>query len=494
MTSPTLSAVQPAVDPTRRFPAGFVWGAATAAYQIEGSPDADGRSASIWDTFAHTPGRILGAATGDVACDHYRRSEQDLDLMAELGLTGYRFSISWPRWQPDGAGVEPRGVAFYDRLVDGLLERGIQPWLTLYHWDLPQTLQDAGGWAERDTAHRFADYAASVGGRLGDRVHAITTLNEPWCSAFLGYAAGVHAPGVQDDVAALRAVHHLLLGHGLAMAALRAQGGSARLGIALNVYPVEPLTDRPEDADAVRRIDGLANRILLDPLLRGDYPADVIADLSSITDFDHVRCGDLELIRAPLDLLGENYYNPFVVTAADNPAANAARALAEQRDRRWSGAADGWRPRSPWVGSRDVVFTDRGGPLTAMDWSVEPTGLVDVLLRLVTDYDCPPLYITENGAAFEDVELDGRVDDPDRTDYLAGHLGACLDALAEGVDLRGYFAWSLLDNFEWGWGYAQRFGIVHVDFDTQRRTFKSSAQFLQEVIRSNALLPLTGRQ
>jgi len=481
------------VPAARAFPEGFVWGAATAAYQIEGGVDVDGRGPSIWDTFAHTPGRVLAGASGDIACDHYRLWSQDLDLISWLGLSAYRFSISWSRWQPAGRGrIEPRGVEFYDRLVDGLLERGVQPWVTLYHWDLPQGLQETGGWADRDTADRFAEYAASVGEHLGDRVVGIGTLNEPWCSAFLGYAAGVHAPGIQDPAAAVRAAHHLMLGHGQAMSVLRAQNLDAELGITLNIYPVEPLTERGEDLEAVRRIDGMMNRIFLDPLLRGEYPADVIADLAPVTDFSFVRDGDLKVISAPLDFLGENYYNPHVVTVAGTPEAVAAQARDKARglDGMWSDAPDGWAPGSPWCGvDEGVVFSGRGLPATSMGWEVEPKGLAQVLDRLVTDYDCPPLYVTENGSAFEDTVVDGAVEDTERTDYLAGHLSACLDAIEDGVDLRGYFAWSLLDNFEWAWGYTRRFGMVHVDFETQQRTPKASAHYFRDAARANAIPP-----
>lgn len=494
LNTPT-SSVSVGSSPTaagRRFPPDFVWGAATSAYQVEGATHVGDRSPSIWDAFVHTPGRILGEATGDIACDHFHRLDDDLDLLSWLGARGYRFSISWPRWQPHGCGhPSPGGVAFYDRLVDGLLARGIQPWVTLYHWDLPQELQESGGWAERDTAYRFAEYANSVGQRLGDRVAAFLTLNEPWCSAFLGYAAGVHAPGVQDDVTAIRAAHHLLLAHGEAVAALRRHGGPARVGIALNLHPVQPSLPGDEDCEAVRRIDGLANRIFLDPLLRGSYPADVVADLSSVTDFAHVRDNDLKIIGAPLDLLGENYYRPYRVTAPGTPQAATAATWVQAEARHWGEAPDGWRPASPWVNARDIVFTHRDTPLTAMGWEVEPSGLTDLLLRLATDYDCPPLYVTENGAAFDDdparTSADGTIQDAERTDYLAGHLTACHRAITEGVDLRGYFAWSLLDNFEWAWGYESRFGIVAVDYATQRRTPKASAHYLRHVIRNNAL-------
>ena len=464
------------------FPPGFVWGVATAAYQIEGAAGIDGRGPSIWDTFSHTPGRVTGGDTGDVACDHYHRWPEDLDLIGWLGCAAYRFSVSWPRVQPDGSGrPEPRGLAFYDRLVDGLLERGIAPWATLYHWDLPQQLEDDGGWTTRDTAFRFADYAAIVHEHLGDRLASVTTLNEPWCSAFLGYAGGQHAPGRQDDLAAVTATHHLMLGHGLAMTAMRAQGGTAALGITLNVYPVDAASDRPEDRDAQRRIDGLANRIFLDPLLRGSYPDDVRHDLAAVTDFGFVQPGDLEVISRPIDFLGENYYSPHTVAAPPDPAA--------------VGSDDGHGPagatqRSPWPGARDVVFTRTGRPVTEMGWEIEPHGLERVLRRLTEDYDCPPLYVTENGAAYPDQVVAGEVDDPERTDYVAGHVAAISRAVQDGADVRGYFLWSLLDNFEWGWGYSRRFGIVHVDFETQVRTPKRSAHWYRDFIAADRSRPL----
>jgi beta-glucosidase len=487
----------------RRFPDGFVWGAATAAYQIEGAAQADGRGASIWDTFSRQPGRVLHAHNGDDACDHYNRWSEDLDILTWMGLDAYRFSIAWPRWQPEGRGpMEPRGIAFYDKLVDELLQRGIQPWATLYHWDLPQALEDDGGWATRDTAYRFAEYAASVHSVLGDRLRSLTTLNEPWCSAFLGYAAGVHAPGVQDGGATVRAVHHLLLGHGLALQAMRAQGGSTPLGITLNIYPVEAASDRPDDADAARRIDGLANRIFLDPLLRGEYPQDVVHDLAAVSDFSHVQDGDLELIGAPLDFLGENYYTPYVVADPGSPAglAELAQQAAAGEPVQPEPSSDGWTPGSPWVAAEDLVFCAKGLPATQMGWEVEPQGLRRVLNRLNDEYACPPLYVTENGAAYADELVEspaeaadstrGIVEDAERTDYIAGHLGACLDAIGDGVDLRGYFLWSLLDNFEWSWGYTRRFGVIHVDFETQERTPKASARWYREATRAKGIPPV----
>jgi beta-glucosidase len=450
---------------TMDLPAGFVLGAATAAYQIEGAAGAGGRGPSIWDTYAHTPGRVLGGDHGDVAIDHYHRYREDVALMAELGLPAYRFSISWPRVQPAGRGaINAEGLAFYDRLVDELLAHGIEPWPTLYHWDLPQPLEDAGGWPERDTAERFADYAIAVHHRLADRVAHWTTLNEPWCSAFLGYGSGVHAPGRTDGVAAIRAAHHLLLGHGLAAEAI----GTA--GITINLYAVSPATRSAADADAARRIDGLQNRFLLDPLLRGSYPVDVVEDLEPVTDFGHVRDGDLAVISTPLDALGVNYYSRHVVGASANGA-----------DGHTGPAGAG---ASPWIGSPEVGFARSGLPVTAMGWEIDPAGLTEVLVRLHREYPAVPLYVTENGAAFDDRPgPDGTVDDPDRVAYLDGHLRACADAVAAGVPLRGYFCWSLFDNFEWSWGYARRFGLVYVDFPTQRRTPKASAYWYSALIR-----------
>jgi beta-glucosidase len=444
---------------TPRFPDGFTWGVATASYQIEGAVAEDGRSPSIWDTFSHAPGAVLNGDTGDVADDHYHRYRDDADLMASLGVDAYRFSLAWPRLQPAGHGpLNPKGVDFYLRLTDALRERGIEPWATLYHWDLPQVLEDAGGWPSRDTALRFADYAARVHDALHDSVGHWITLNEPFCSSLLGYAAGVHAPGVRDDAAAIRAVHHLLLGHGLALAAMRGQASRTELGITLNLSPVDG------EPDAARRIDGLANRIFLEPLLGRGYPADVADDLAAVTDLSHVRDGDLAKISAPLDFLGVNYYYRSVVRAGAGPR------------------------RSPWVGSRDVEFVERGRPTTAMGWEIDPDGLYELLVRLRRDYpSLPPLYITENGAAFADEPgADGSVQDGERIAYLERHFDAARRAIDDGVDLRGYFVWSLLDNFEWAYGYSKRFGIVHVDYATQVRTPKASAAWYADFIRSRA--------
>ncbi|MFI2710139.1 GH1 family beta-glucosidase [Micromonospora sp. NPDC018662] len=451
-----------------RFPEGFVWGAATAAYQIEGAAREDGRGPSIWDTFSRTPGAVHQGHTGDVACDHYHRYAEDVALMAELGLRAYRFSVAWSRIRPDGTGpVEPRGLDFYDRLTDTLLARGIDPIVTLYHWDLPQPLEDRGGWTVRETAEHFADYAVAVHRRLGDRVRTWTTLNEPWCSAYLGYGNGVHAPGRQDAGDAFRAVHHLLLGHGLAARALRAAGAET-LGITLNLADVQPVdAGSAADAEAVRLVDGLHNRIFLDPLTGAGYPADVLAHVNRMVATDFVRDGDEKIIAAPLDLLGLNYYAPTYV----------------------AGRADG-AGGSAYPGTEgSVEFQPATGTLTDMGWAIEPAGLTRLLERVATDHPGLPLMITENGGAFPDLTRDetGRVADADRTAYLDGHLRAAHEAIARGVDLRGYLVWSLLDNFEWAEGYRKRFGIVHVDYLTQRRTPKQSARWYQEVIARNGL-------
>jgi beta-glucosidase len=458
------------------FPDGFVWGAASAAYQVEGATAEGGRGPSIWDTFSRTPGRVHGGDTGDVATDHYHRYREDVALMAELGLGAYRFSVSWPRVQPGGRGpVNPAGMGFYDRLVDELLGHGIRPVLTLYHWDLPQELQDAGGWGAREVAGRFADYAGLVARTLGDRVPVWTTLNEPWCSAFLGHASGVHAPGLTDPELALRAAHHLLLAHGLAAQVLRAGlPRGAEVSITLNLNRVTPAGPGAAHADAARRVDALQNRLFLDPLLRGRYPADLLASTRGISDWSFVADGDEAIIATPMDLLGVNYYWPSVV------AAEGVEGAAD--DGHLTGA------HSPWVGSDDVRFLAQPGPRTAMGWVIDPSGLYDLLLRLHREYGPMPLVITENGAAFDDgVGPGGQVRDPDRVEYLRAHLVAAHRAIRRGVDLRGYFVWSLLDNFEWAYGYSKRFGIVHVDYRTQRRVWKDSAHWYRRVIAANAV-------
>jgi beta-glucosidase len=464
---------------TLAFPPGFVWGTATAAYQVEGAAREDGRTASIWDTFSHRPGRTVNGDTGDVAADHYHRYRDDVGLMSSLGVGAYRFSISWSRVAPGGGRREnDRGIEYYSRLVDALLERGIRPVLTLYHWDLPQELEDAGGWTVRDTAERLADLATLVARRLGDRVDLWTTLNEPWCSAFLGYGSGGHAPGRTEPASALAAAHHLLLGHGLATAALRAElPASAQVSITLNLAAVRSREASAADLDARRRVDGLANRLFLDPILRGRYPADVIADTAHVSDWGFVRGSDEQTIGAPIDLLGVNYYAPTLVAAWDG---REPRGLADGHSRSLKGSA--------WPGCDDIQFLEQPGPLTAMGWPIDPTGLTEILLRLKREHPALPVMVTENGAAFDD-RIDGgeRIHDADRVRYLRDHLAAVHAAIAEGADVRGYFLWSLLDNFEWAYGYSRRFGIVYVDFPSQRRLPKDSAHWYRDVALANTL-------
>jgi beta-glucosidase len=449
-TPPTLpSAANPFAGLHARFPADFIWGVATSAFQIEGSATADGKGPSIWDTFCRRPGAIADGSDGDIACDHVRRWAEDLDLVADLGVGAYRFSVSWPRVQPDGRGaINAAGLAFYDRLVDGLVERGLEPHLTLNHWDLPQALQDRGGWAARDTVHRFVDYARTVHARLGDRLASLTTHNEPWVIATSGHEHGHFAPGIQSRATAMQVAHHLLLSHGLALQALRADGSRAALGIVLNLSPVHPATPSAADAAAARLEDGRGSRWYLDPLLRGRYPQDVLAHLGA--DAPQVESGDLQIIATPMDFLGVNYYSRNVASAAE----------------RW-------------------IPAQQGRPITDMGWEIYPEGLTELLLRLHREYPVPPLVITENGAAFVDELRNGRVADVERTRYIAQHVAAVAEALRLGVPVAGYMVWSLLDNFEWASGYAKRFGIVHVDYATQRRTPKDSAlayrAFLQRV-------------
>ena len=455
-------------DPTAEFPPDFLWGAATAAYQIEGAAAEDGRTPSIWDTFSRTPGRTVGGHTGDVACDHYHRFRDDVKLMADLGLRSYRFSLAWPRVQPRGTGpANQAGLDFYRRLVDELLAHGIEPWVTLYHWDLPQELEDAGGWPARDTASRFVDYARLAVDALGDRVRFWTTFNEPWCSAFLGYGSGNHAPGRQDGGDAVRAAHHLMLAHGRAVGELRAPGH--QWGITLNLYAVSPVSESAADADAARRIDGLANRIFLDPVLRSAYPADVVVDLAGVTDMSHVRDGDLAVIGTPLDVLGVNYYSRHVV---------GAPVPGEEPEPYWR------RPTS-WPGSEHVRFVTRGHPVTDMGWEIDAPGLTETLVRVAADYPAVPLYVTENGAAFRDAPVDGEVHDPERIAYFDAHLRAGRAALGAGVPRRGDFAGSVRGNLEWAGGDPQRWGLVYVDYDSQLRIPKSSARWYSEVIRGN---------
>ncbi|MDQ0848542.1 beta-glucosidase [Arthrobacter sp. B3I9] len=461
------------------FPENFLWGAATAAYQIEGAAREDGRQDSIWDVFARKPGAVADAHNGDVACDHYHRYKQDVALMRELNLKAYRFSTSWARCMPDGVTPNPDGIRFYSSLVDELLAAGITPWLTLYHWDLPQALEDQGGWANRETAERFADFAEVMHEALGSRVRIWTTLNEPWCSAFLGYAAGVHAPGRTEPAAALAAAHHLLLGHGLAAQRLRARDPEADIGITLNLNVVDPVDPaNAGDLDAARRLDGQFNRIFLDPLFRGGYPADVLADVAHLGFAGIIREGDLDVIAEPIDLLGVNYYHGEAVTKTP-PAPEAA-------------------PPSPFVAADGAHAVPRGLPVTGMGWEVQPDGLRRLLNRVQQEYTGPagiPIYITENGASYEDVpDAAGFVDDQNRLAFLDAHLRALHAALADGVDVRGYLAWSLMDNFEWAYGYYQRFGLVRVDYGSQQRIPKASGLWYAGVVRQNALTAAPGLQ
>jgi beta-glucosidase len=449
-------------------PADFVVGSATASYQVEGATREDGRGESIWDAFARVPGAIADGSTGDLADDHYHRYPEDVALMADLGLDAYRFSIAWPRIQPDGTGTVNRaGIDFYRRLAESLHEHGITPWATLYHWDLPQALEDRGGWLQRDTALRFADYAEKVSEALGDLVSDWITLNEPWCSAFLGYASGHHAPGRALGSRSAHAAHHLLVGHGHALEALRATVPSARVGTTLNLYSVAPASGSEADADAARRIDGLSNRLFLDPVLTGSYPADVLDDLGETEWFaENATDDDLRRISAPIDFLGINYYSRHTVASGSSPAAG--------------------EPASAYPGSEHVRFVRTGAPVTQMGWEIHPDGMVDVLRQANALAPGLPLYITENGAAYPDrVDAEGRIDDPERAEYLQAHFEAARDAIAEGLPLGGYFIWSLMDNWEWAWGYSRRFGIVHVDYETQKRTPKRSAEWVAGFLRES---------
>ncbi|GAB7193178.1 GH1 family beta-glucosidase [Kineococcus sp. NUM-3379] len=468
----------------RRFPPGFVWGAATAAFQIEGAATEDGRVPSIWDTFCRLPGAVAGGDTGDVACDHYHRWREDLDLVADLGLGAYRFSTAWPRTSPEPGVVNRAGLDFYSRLVDGLLERGVTPWLTLYHWDMPQSLEDRGGWACRDVVEWFTEYALTVHGALSDRVRHWTTLNEPWCSAMLGYAGGQHAPGRRDPQAAVSAVHHLLLAHGTAVRAMRAADPDARYGLTLNMTVADPADPHSAaDRAAADRLDALQNRLFADPVFLGRYPQVALDAYAAAGVGLPVRDGDLEVVSTPLDFLGLNYYTGAAVSAQGPVAADAL-----------PGGAAVERPTSePNVGIGDARVVSRGLPRTAMDWEVQPDGLRRLLERVHADWTGPagvPLYVTENGAAYDDeVAPDGSVPDDDRAGYLVEHLAAVHAAREDGADVRGYFAWSLLDNFEWAYGYGKRFGIVRVDFTTQARTPKRSALVYADVVRTGLPAP-----
>ena len=442
----TATAPQPSLAAADGLPAGFRFGAATASYQVEGAAREDGRGESIWDRFSHKPGAVVNGDTGDVACDHYHRWAADLDLMVELGLESYRFSIAWPRVQPDGRGaLNPRGIAWYRRLVEGLLERGIEPIATLYHWDLPQARQEVGGWAVRDTALRFAEYAGFMADALGDVVQGWITHNEPWVTAFLGHAEGRKAPGIRDWPTAIAASHNLLYSHGLAVDALRSRVKTP-VGITLNLNPMRG------DAAAASLQDAHQNRWFLDPVLRGTYPGDMVEAYERIFGPLPINPEDLDVISRPIDFLGVNYYNPTYVRASSEAPLGV------------------------------TTFAPRGA-VTAMGWPVDAGGLYDMLVRLRADYGDLEIWITENGAAFDDEKLvDGVVEDPSRVAYLRTHLEALRRAVRDGVNVRRYHAWSLLDNFEWEHGYDKRFGIVRVDYDTQERIPKRSALWYRDHI------------
>ncbi|MGZ4148361.1 MAG: GH1 family beta-glucosidase [Actinomycetota bacterium] len=425
------------------FPTDFVWGAATSAYQTEGAVGEEGRGESIWDRFCARPGAILGGDTGAVACDSYRRWREDVALVHGLGLDAYRFSVAWPRVLPDGTGrVNAAGLDHYDRFVDGLLEAGIEPFVTLYHWDLPQVLEDRGGWPERGTAGAFAEFVAVVADRLGDRVQHWITICEPRVISRLGYGSGVHAPGRANERDAVAAAHHVLLAHGLATHVLREQPG-AQVGISVDLAAFASLTRSDADVAAARLLDGTQNRWFVDPLLRGSYPADVPGE-------PPVYAGDLETIAAPLDFLGVNYYAREYVRAGG--------------------------------GGRPVVVNRAEAEHTEMGWEVYPDGLYEILVRLRDEYGAPPLYVTENGAAYADERRGDRVDDPARVSYLERHVDAVARALADGVDVRGYFVWSLLDNFEWSFGYSRRFGLAYVDYGTLERRPKASYRWYRDLV------------
>jgi beta-glucosidase len=450
VTNNTSSTIAPATARSRPFPAEFVWGAATAAYQVEGAVAEDGRGESIWDRFAATPGKIVNGDDGRVACDSYHRHSVDVGLMRTLGLDAYRFSVAWPRVLPQGRGrVNAAGLDFYDAFVDELLENGVEPFVTLYHWDLPQELENRGGWTVRETADAFAEYAEVVAGRLGDRVRHWITVNEPWVIAWLGYGLGLHAPGRTSEADAVAAGHHLLVAHGRAVEVLRRELPEAKVGITLDLIPMHPLTDSKADVAAARREDATRNRWFLDPVLRGEYPADGLERFGG--PLPAAATEDLPAIAQPLDFLGLNYYRRHVVRA------------------------------DPATGEPEVVQPE-GSEFTGMGWEVYPDALRELLVRVRDEYDPPPLYVTENGAAFADRRSNGHVDDPRRSAYIASHLDAIGAALNEGVPVAGYFVWSLLDNFEWHQGYSQRFGLVYVDFETLERVPKASYAWYRDFI------------
>lgn len=441
-----------------KFPDDFLWGAATASYQIEGAYNEDGKGESIWDRFAHTPGKIYRGDTGDVACDHYHRYREDVENMKKLALKAYRFSISWPRVIPQGKGpANDAGLDFYDRLVDELLKEGIEPFITLYHWDLPQALQEEGGWANRDLAGYFADYVALVAHRLGDRVHHWITHNEPWVTSFLGYGLGMHAPGIKDLASAVQVSHHLLLSHGRAVEVLRDLGDERTVvGITLNLSPIHPASEKEEDKRAAERYDGNLNRWFLDPIFKGTYPPDMWKYYGD--KVPKVLAGDMSVISKRIDFVGVNYYTRSIVKADPKQMFGLSTLKVE------------------------------GAEYTDMEWEVYPRGIYEILKRVQDDYDPEAIYITENGAAFPDeVDEDGKVRDFRRINYLKEHFAFAHRAMKEGVKLKGYFVWSLMDNFEWAYGYSKRFGLIYLDYPTQKRIFKESAHWYRKVIEKNGV-------
>ena len=462
------------------FPTDFLFGASTASYQIEGGVKEGGRTPSIWDTFSHTPGIVFEGDTGDEACDHYNRYVDDIAAMAELGLTAYRFSMAWPRIQPGGKGeFSEEGFAYYHRILDELDRHGITPLVTLYHWDLPQELEDEGGWPERATVDAFVAYARRTVEEFKDRVTYWTTFNEPWCTAFLGYGSGAHAPGRSEPANSLAAAHHLNLAHGLAYAAIKEVHPAAQVSIVLNSHLPRPWNVADErDVTAAQKIDALANRIFIDPYTKGAYPADLLEFTAGLTDWSFVRDGDLDAIKGTLDVVGVNYYSSHIVRHHDGPRVGTGE--------------DGHKTTrfSCWPGADDVQFMPLVGKRTTMGWNVDPSGFHAHLLRIQRDFGLP-MIVTENGASWPDeVSEDGRIRDIDRSTYLHDHLQALLRAREEGADVRGYMAWSFMDNFEWAYGYSKRFGLLRVDYRSQQRTWKDSAYWYQETIRNRAVAPL----
>jgi len=442
-----------------KFPHGFIWGTATAAYQIEGAWSEDGKGESIWDRFCRIPGKVQNGDRGDIACDHYHRYRDDIKLMKTLSLNAYRFSIAWPRIFPQGKGrINQRGLDFYERVVDELLDAGIEPFVTLYHWDLPQALQEEGGWATRDTVGYFKDYAAQVSQRLGNRVHYWITHNEPWVTSFAGHHSGILAPGIKSLPTALKVSHHLLLSHGEAVAVLRDNGDEkTRLGITLNLSPAHPASENKEDGEAAKRFDGYLNRWFLDPIYKGSYPGDMMSVYGDKAP--KIQAQDLERISAKIDFLGVNYYSRQVIKAD---------------------------AKEDFLGLKPVKPADT--EYTEMDSEIYPAGLYEILKRIHNDYDAPLIYITENGAAFSDkIDKNGQVNDKSRIKYLKSHFLQAHKAIEDGVKLSGYFVWSLMDNFEWALGYSKRFGLIYVDYPTQKRIIKASGWMYKKVIEKNGV-------